>query len=367
MPTEGVRRTRARAGIMAAALLGTTMLAGLPAVAETEVPAPAFDVRAVVTEAAPSIVSVEGIGTGAPIVRRLPNEAMLEHFAERFGVKLPDNAVQPGIAVTGRAPGLVTSDDGQILTSASALEGATTIRVTLDDGQEFDAVVLGKDEMTDLAVIKIEATGLTPVHFATSAETGDAVTVPGAKIGSRRSVSAGVVSGISDTTESIFDLIETDAGVGWGNQGGPLLNAAGEVVGVNAQHLQSADGGAGMTVAVPSSVVEAVLADVSDDGRVERGFLGVQISPVSDDVAAALGLEANTGAFVDAVTEDSPAASAGLKRGDIVLSVSGSDIRTPRDLTRSIAGDKPGAEVSIQLLRAGQPMTLSATLGNRSA
>lgn len=368
MTTAPSARPRRTAAKLAAILCGTTLQITVPALAATSDTAAALDVAGIVAKAAPSIVSVE-TGHESRTFRHLPNEAFLENFAERFVMPFPKQFFEADLQPVGYSTGVVVSDDGRILTRADALEDSTTVRVTLDDGRQLDAAVVGYDEMTDLAVLKVEATDLPALPFAVNAETGEPVVALGAKFGDRRSVSSGVVSGIGEDgpQAALFDLIETDATVGWGNWGGLLLNGKGEIVGVNAQHIGGNAMASGMNVAVPSKVASAVLADISDDGRMDRGFLGVQITPVSDDVAAALGLDDSTGAFVVGVGEGSPAATAGLQRGDIVLSVNGADIRTPRDLTRSIAGDRPGSEVTIQLLRAGQPTTLSVTLGNRSA
>jgi serine protease Do len=357
-------------GALAALLVGTTALSGAPAHAGTTEAGPApFDVAEIVAKAAPSIVAVEASGAAGQAMVRLPTDAFLEHLAQRFGTPFPAWPLHSATAGANLATGIVVSEDGRILTRADAVEDASLVRVTLADGQQLDATVVGVDEMTDLAVLKIEATGLSPLAFAADTRTGEPVIALGAKFGDRREVSSGIVSGTGEDVQqaAIFDALETDAAISWGNSGGPLLNGQGEIVGVNARHVRTDGMSPGLNVAVPADVASEVLADLSADGKVERGFLGVQITPVSDDVAAALGLEANTGAFVEDVSEGSPAAAAGLKRGDIVLSVNGADIRTPRDLTRSIANDRPGAEVAIQLLRAGQPTTLNATLGSRSA
>jgi serine protease Do len=180
-------------------------------------------------------------------------------------------------------------------------------------------------------------------------------------------VTSGIVSALGrDINSGPFDnYIQTDAAINKGNSGGPLFNTDGEVVGINTAIFSPTGGSVGIGFAVPSETAAKVVAALAKDGTVERGFLGVQIQPVTDDIAAALGFDKAKGVLVSDVTADTPAAKAGIMRGDIVVSVDGTEVNSPRDLTRMIATDAPGATVKLGLLRAGKPVDATVTLASR--
>jgi len=271
--------------------------------------------------------------------------------------------------MTGTGTGFIISADGEVVTNAHVVDGADSVKVTLADGREFDATVKGIDTATDIALLKIDASDLPTVQFGDSAQAkvGENVIAIGNPFGLGTSVTTGIVSAIGrDLGEGPFDnFIQTDAAINRGNSGGPLFDGTGQVIGMNTAIISPTGGSVGLGFAVPSDMVKRVVADL-EDGTVQRGWLGVQIQGLSDDVVAALGLDSHNGALVAAVETGTPAETAGVQKGDIVVSVDGTAVTGPRDLTRIIAGDEPGAKVALVVLRKGQEMTIDVTLGTRA-
>ena len=190
----------------------------------------------------------------------------------------------------------------------------------------------------------------------------------GNPFGLGNSVTAGIVSALGrDINSGPFDdYIQTDAAINKGNSGGPLVNAEGQVVGINTAIFSPSGGSVGIGFAVPSETAQSVIADLAKDGQVDRGWLGVSLQPLTDDIAAAIGIDVGKGALIAAVTEGTPAAKAGFRRGDVVTAVNGTAVDSPRVMTQLIATERPGAEVQIDFLRAGQPTHIAVTLGNRA-
>lgn len=293
-----------------------------------------------------------------------------------FGMPMPGN--QPNgqgqqmqrPEITGLGTGFVIEKDGHIVTNAHVVDGAESVKVTFSDGSTADAKVIGVDKATDIALIKVDTKkDLPTVGFGDSdkAQVGEPVVAIGNPFGLGTSVSTGIVSAKGrDLQSGPFDnYIQTDAAINKGNSGGPLFDADGEVIGMNTAILSPTGGSVGIGFSVPSDTIKGVIADLQDDGTVRRGFLGVSIQPVSDDIAAALGLDKPEGVLVADVSDGTPAKKAGLKRGDIVVAVDGKPMKSPRDLTRAIGSDEPGTEVKLSLLRANKPLTLSVTLDER--
>jgi serine protease Do len=269
--------------------------------------------------------------------------------------------------------GFVVDKDGYILTNRHVVEGADKISVTMADGKRYDAKLVGKDARTDVALLKIEAKGnLTVLNLGDSDQTdvGEWVMAVGNPFGlSGNSVTVGVVSFKGrplplNTQANPVEMIQTDASINPGNSGGPLLNTRGEVIGINTLIItQGPPQSAGVGFAVPINVAKEILPQLRDKGHVVRGWLGVVIQPVSEDMAKSLHMEDAKGAIVADVTKDSPAEKAGLKPGDVVLSADGRAIEDSSALSRYIASKAPGSSVRLQVVRDGSQRTVSLTLG----
>ncbi|MEC3861709.1 trypsin-like peptidase domain-containing protein [Mesobacterium sp. TK19101] len=328
-----------------------------------------------VKQVSPAVVMIEvtkQVQGGNVSMGNMPQGFPFQDFQRRFGMPFPDmQGDGPGGMIKGAGTGFIISTDGEIVTNAHVVDGAETVSVTLTDGRSFDAKVIGADPATDVAVLKIDADNLTTVGFGDSdaLQVGENVVAVGNPLGVGQSVTTGIVSAIGrDLNSGPFDnFIQTDAAINKGNSGGPLFNEHGQVIGMNTAIISPNGGSVGLGFAVPSDMVKTVVADLTDDGTIERGWLGVQIQPVSDEVAAALGMDAPSGVMIAGVQPDTPAEKVGLKKGDIVLSVDTTKVGNPRDLTRAIAGDAPGTTVTLTFLRGGKEMTQAVTLGSREA
>lgn len=367
------KRMKHRLSVLAvAAMLGAgtigavSPIGALPAFAETA----SEGYVDLVEQVAPAVVYIEV--TQRADAAQLPATPPIEEFMRRFGmpVPLPDMPGQTGREIRGVGTGFIISADGQIVTNAHVVEGADEVKVTLGDGRSFDATIVGTDPATDIALLRIDAgEDLPTVRFGNSDElkVGQPVVAIGNPFGLGNSVTAGIVSALGrDINSGPFDnYIQTDAAINKGNSGGPLFNTRGEVVGINTAIFSPSGGSVGIGFAVPAETARKVVADLADDGRVERGWLGVQIQPVTDDIAAALGFDRPRGVLIANVERDTPADKAGIRRGDIVLAVDGEKVDSPRDLTRAIATAAPDSKVRIDLLRAGEERTVEVTLGKR--
>lgn len=358
--------------LVVAALMGATSVAAfspplIPAYAAAVQPGGYADL---VARVAPGVVYIEvtkAAATAAISPADLPPGIPPGQFAPNFG-----DPGQPGDAPaeTGVGTGFIISASGDIVTNNHVVEGADKVTVKLSDGTTFEAKVIGKDAATDLALIRVDAGRALPVVAwgdSRALRVGQDVVAIGNPFGLGNSVTAGIVSALGrDINAGPFDnYIQTDAAINRGNSGGPLFDAAGMVVGINTAIVSPTGGSVGIGFAVPSETAQAVIADLADDGRVARGWLGVAIQPVTEDIAAAIGLSTAAGVMIGDVTADAPAAKAGIRRGDVVTAVDGTTVETPRDLTRAVAGARPGTEVTIDLLRAGVPTAFAVTLGER--
>ncbi len=380
--TRGRRRAALAGGVLALAL-ATTALTGLPGIAQGTMPESKPTIGAVTRAAGPdfadaaarvgpSVVRVmaatEARGQQAEVPPELRGSPFEELF-RRFG-QGPDAGRGPSRG--GQGSGFVIDADGTIVTNAHVIGGSESVTVVLADGRRLPARVLGRDRATDLAVIKVEAgTPLPTLRFGDSDATrvGEWVMAMGNPFGLGGTVTAGIVSarGRQIGAGPYDDFIQTDAPINPGNSGGPLVNAAGEVIGVNTAIVSPSGGNVGIGFAVPSRMVEKVAASLKANGRVERGWLGVSLQPLDAELAAALKSGATAGALVSAVEPAGPAAKAGLAAGDVVTAVDGRAVSSPQDLATRIGERKPGAEVTLSLSRGGTTREAKVALGEHPA
>ena len=366
--------SRKRPARMASALLATTIATtGLVALAPSVALAvPAGGYADLIEQLDPAVVLVEVVTKtpSGPLGEQgaTPDDEFMNEFQRRFGEAMPQLPNMPDRRGVGS--GFIISSDGLIVTNNHVIDGATTVTVRFADGSEHEAVVIGTDPLTDIALLDIEGSALPTVSFGSSEamRVGDEVIAMGNPFGLGGTVTTGIVSAIDrDINSGPFDsFIQTDAAINRGNSGGPLFNDQGEVIGVNTAIFSPNGASAGIGFAVPSDLVATIVADLQDDGQVDRGWLGVQIRPVSGEIASVLGLEPGQGTMIDRVMDGTPAQAAGLQAGDIVLSFNGTSIDEARDLTRAVAGTAPDTVASVEVLRAGDRMTLDVTLANRA-
>lgn len=311
-------------------------------------------------------------GQGAPNLPDLPGlPPELREFFERFGqpFETPFGPEGPGErSVFGQGSGFIISPDGLVVTNNHVVAGANEVTVTLQDGDQLDATVIGSDTRTDLAVLRIQSDRRLPyVQFGDSdrLRVGDWVIAVGNPFGLGGTVTAGIISAMGrDINAGPYDdFLQIDAPINRGNSGGPLFDAAGRVVGVNTAIFSPSGGSVGIGFAIPSSMAEPVIAELIEDGSVSRGWLGVRIQPVTEDLAAGFGLPEAGGALVVEVTPGSPSARAGVRQGDVILSFNGRPIETPRELSRVVADMDQGDRVTIEIWRGGERQTLTAVIG----
>ncbi|MFT3717992.1 DegQ family serine endoprotease [Pseudorhodoferax sp.] len=323
------------------------------------------DFTALVDQVGPSVVNIRTVerapsspGGGAA------DEEMLEFF-RRFGIPLPniprqqqpDGDNQP----RGVGSGFILSADGLIMTNAHVVEGATEVLVTLTDKREFKAKLIGSDKRTDVAVVKIDATGLPAVKLGDVGRlrVGEWVMAIGSPFGLENTVTAGIVSAKQRDTGNYLPFIQTDVAINPGNSGGPLINLRGEVVGINSQIYSRSGGFMGISFAIPIDEATRVAEQLRENGRVSRGRIGVQIEQVTKDVAESIGLGKPQGALVRSVEAGSPAEKAGIEAGDIIVRFDGKPIERFGELPRQVGNTKPGSRSTVTVFRRGATRDLS--------
>lgn len=379
-------------GLMAFGLLATTALTAnflvtpsLPVHAETnQQVAPQAGFADLAAKVMPAVVSVEvnfanvadnsddngdedmGQGQGMP---NLPQDSPFRDFFNQFPQfrdQFPQSPRRPhgGIA---QGSGFLISADGYAVTNNHVVGKADKVQVKLSDGQEYDAKVIGTDPKTDLALIKIEGgKNFSYVKFSDKdPRVGDWVMAVGNPFGLGGTVTSGIISarGRDIGSGPYDDFLQIDASINKGNSGGPAFNLDGEVVGINTAIYSPSGGSVGIGFAIPAATAKEVIISLKDNGAVTRGWLGVQIQPVTDDIAEGLNLKDKKGALVADVTEKSPALAAGIKTGDTIIKVGGDEISDPRDLAKKVARYAPGKSVDITLVRDGKTVTIPVALG----
>ncbi|WP_294531957.1 Do family serine endopeptidase [uncultured Rhodoblastus sp.] len=321
-------------------------------------------VKVNVTEKADADGPGEGLPPGAP---QLSPDDPLFRFFKRFGG--PNGAPGPQHPHKGQAlgSGFIISSDGYVVTNNHVVDGATEVTVTIDGGKSVAAKIIGVDKKTDLALLKIAEGGPYPyVQFSDNMpRVGDWVIAVGNPFGLGGTVTAGIVSarGRDIGSGPYDDFLQIDAAVNRGNSGGPTFNAKGDVVGVNTAIYSPSGGSVGIGFAIPSEVAKDVVEALKTKGTVTRGYIGVQIQPVTQEIAESLGLKSTNGALVAQAQPNTPAASAGIAAGDVITGVNGEKIEGPRELSRKIAALGPDAKVNLTYIHNGADKTASLKLG----
>lgn len=349
--------------------LGVTPARAQPAAAARALP----DFTDLVEQVGPSVVNIR---TLEKVRTPDPGEAdaeMQEFFRRFFGVPMPNiprqaprpnGRPQPEEQPRGVGSGFIVSTDGYVMTNAHVVDGADEVVVTLPDKREFKARIIGADKRSDVAVVKIEASGLPAVKIGdvSRLKVGEWVLAIGSPFGLENTVTAGIVSAKQRDTGDYLPFIQTDVAINPGNSGGPLINMRGEVVGINSQIYSRSGGFMGISFAIPIDEAMRVSDQLRASGHVTRGRIGVQIDQVSKDVAEAAGLPKPQGALVRAVEAGSPADKAGIEAGDIILRFDGRAIERASDLPRLVGATKPGTRSSVTVFRRGANKELTVVV-----
>jgi serine protease Do len=307
-----------------------------------------------------------GPGARPPQIPDLPEDHPLHDFFKRFGEQFKGmpSPQQPRLA---QGSGFFISADGYVVTNNHVVDGASKVEVALDDKEKYEADVIGTDQRTDLALLKIKGVQKSFAFVKLAAReprVGDWVLAVGNPFGLGGTVTAGIVSALArDIGSGPYDFMQIDAAVNRGNSGGPTFNLAGEVVGVNTAIYSPSGGNVGIAFAVPAKLAAQVIEELKSKGTVSRGWLGVNIQNVTEDVAKGLGMSEPHGAIVSAVTANGPAAKAGLKEGDTIVAVSGQKVLDSRDLARKVAAMAPDASTDVRVIRDGSEKTIRVQLG----
>jgi len=364
-----------RSGLLAFALALTAGATFLPVESVHAQTRTLPDFTDLVDQAGPSVVNIRtvekvaqrGGGNGEM------DEEMQEFFRRFFGQPLPgtprqgprpNRPQQEEERPRGVGSGFILTGDGYVMTNAHVVEDASEVLVTLPDKREFKAKIIGADKRTDVAVVKIEATGLPAVKVGdiSKLRVGEWVMAIGSPFGLENTVTAGIVSAKQRDTGEYLPFIQTDVAINPGNSGGPLINMRGEVVGINSQIYSRSGGFMGISFSIPIDEAIRVSDQLRTSGRVSRGRIGVQIDQVTKDVAEAIGLGKAQGALVRGVEAGSPGEKAGVEPGDVITKFDGKAIEKPSDLPRLVGNTKPGTKSTLTVFRRGASRDLSVTI-----
>jgi serine protease Do len=339
------------------------------------------DFADLVERASPAVVNIRTtekvVATNGPSgIPGMPDD-QAEFFRRFFGVPIPgfpstpkpaqpNPSKPPQEADRGVGSGFIIESNGLILTNAHVVEGATTIYVMLTDKREFKAKLLGLDKRTDVAVVKIDARDLPklPLGDSSKVRVGEWVLAIGSPFGLENTVTAGIVSAKSRDTGDYLPFIQTDVAVNPGNSGGPLLNTAGQVIGINSQIFSRSGGYMGISFAIPIDEAMRVADQLRTNGKMTRGRIGVALGEITKEVSESLGLGKPHGAYVRNVDPGGPAAVGGIEPGDVILSFNGREILKSTDLPRIVGEMKPGSTVNLQVWRKGATRDLTVTVAD---
>lgn len=364
-------RSYLAAGLLA---VGTTVIAVLPVQSAWAQSRALPDFTDLVEQVGPSVVNIRTLEKVKASAAGGVDEQMLEFF-RRFGIPVPPNVPrtprpdrnqpQPDEEQPrGVASGFVLTADGFVMTNAHVVEGADDVIVTLTDKREFKAKIIGADKRSDIAVVKIDATGLPVVKIGdiSRLKVGEWVMAIGSPFGLENSVTAGIVSAKQRDTGDYLPFIQTDVAINPGNSGGPLINMRGEVVGINSQIYSRSGGSQGISFAIPIDEAIRVSDQLRSSGKVTRGRIGVQIDQVTKEVAESIGLGKPQGALVRGVENGAPAEKAGIEAGDIIIKFDGKAIEKASDLPRMVGNVKPGTRAMVTVFRRGATKDISVII-----
>lgn len=320
----------------------------------------------IVDQTVPSVVTLKV--SEEVTVKRPSMPPMFQRFFGRQAPSQPEKYTRRGLG-----SGVIVSEDGYILTNNHVVAGAEQIIVTMHNGREYEGKVVGRDPMTDIAVVKIDAEGLNPIPIGNSdkLDVGEMVLAIGSPLGDKlaHTVTFGIVSAKGRTlgpAGSYNMFIQTDAAINPGNSGGPLVNMSGQLVGINSAIISKTGGYQGIGLAIPSNIAKNIMRSIIEDGEVERAYLGVYRGGVVDaTMARALKVDINHGVIVSKVAEDSPAQEAGMQKGDIIYKVNGEPIDSFAELATIIGTKSPGTEVNMSIVRDGERIETTVTLAQR--
>jgi serine protease Do len=369
-----------RAILLVASVSSVVSVAGLPLSAQAQVRA-LPDFTDLVEQVGPSVVNIR---TSEKVAVHSnpggPNEEEMLDFFRRFGLPIPNlpkqgprknqpQQPQEEEQPKGVGSGFILSSDGLIMTNAHVVDGADEVLVTLTDKREFKAKIIGADKRSDVALVKIEATGLPAVKVGDVGKlrVGEWVMAIGSPFGLENSVTAGIVSAKMRDTGEYLPFIQTDVAINPGNSGGPLINMRGEVVGINSQIYSRSGGYMGISFSIPMDEAVRVSDQLRSTGRVSRGRMGVQIDQVSKDVAESIGLGKPVGALVRSVEAGSPAEKGGIEAGDIITKFDGKSIEKSSDLPRIVGATKPGTKSTVSVFRRGATKDFSVVIAEVEA
>ena len=335
------------------------------------------DFTDLVEQVGPSVGNIRTLEKARASAGGATDEQMLEFF-KRFGIPVPPNMPRGPRADPGQpdqdrprgvGSGFILTSDGLVMTNAHVVEGATEVLVTLTDNREFKAKIIGADKRTDVALVKIEATGLPAVKIAdiSRLKVGEWVMAIGSPFGLENTVTAGIVSAKQRDTGDYLPFIQTDVAINPGNSGGPLINMRGEVVGINSQIYSRSGGFQGISFAIPIDEATRVSEQLRTSGRVTRGRIGVQIDQITKEVAESIGLGRAQGAFVRGVESGAPADKAGIEAGDVITKFDGKVIDKASDLPRMVGNIKPGTKAVVTVFRRGGTRDLPITIAEVDA
>jgi len=327
--------------------------------------------RDVAKQVSPAVVYISTEQTVKGGRAQVPEE-FREFFGDEFFRRFFDTPEQREFKRRGLGSGFIVSKDGYILTNSHVVEEADKIQVTLPDKSEYDAEVVGVDSKSDVAVIKIEGDDFPVVQLGDSdaIEVGDWAVAIGTPFGLSQTVTAGIISASGRANIGIVDyedFIQTDAAINPGNSGGPLVNIEGEVIGINTAIFSRTGGYQGIGFAIPINMAEYIMQSLISEGKVVRGWLGVMIQPVTQEIANSFGLEEAVGTLVADVLTGGPAEEAGFKRGDIIIEFDGQPIDGPNTLRNIVAQTEVGKVVDVVVIRDGKEQTITVKIGEQEA